>query len=62
MKRADMLSKIASVIINYNEAQCIINRDKAMEIAETILQIQKEVGMLPPPTQKTTLGQWEPEE
>jgi hypothetical protein len=62
MKRADMLSKIASVIINYNEAHCIINRDKAMEIAETILQIQKEVGMLPPPTQKTTLGQWEPEE
>ena len=62
MKRSEMLSKIASVIINYNEADCIINRDKAMEMAETILQIQKEVGMLPPPTQKTTLGQWEPEE
>lgn len=44
-----MLSKIASVIINYNEAHCIINRDKAMEMAETILQVQEEAGMLPPP-------------
>lgn len=42
MKRNDMLSKIASVIINYNEAHCVINRDKAMEMAETILGIQEE--------------------
>ena len=48
MKRSEMLSKIASVIINYNEAHCIINRDKAMEMAETILRVQEENGMLPP--------------
>lgn len=51
MKRSEMLSKIASVIINYNEAHCIINRDKAMKMAETVLQIQEEVGMLPPVNQ-----------
>ena len=49
MKRSEMLGKIASVIINYNEAHCVINRDKAMEMAETILQIQEKIGMLPPP-------------
>ena len=49
MKRSEMLGKIASVIINYNEADCIINRDKAMNMAETILYIQEEAGMLPPP-------------
>lgn len=48
MKRSEMLSKIASVIINYNEAHCIINRDKAMEMAETILGVQEKNGMLPP--------------
>jgi hypothetical protein len=48
MKRINMLSKIASVIINYNEADCIINRDKAMEMAETVLQMQEKLGMLPP--------------
>ena len=48
MKRSEMLSKIASVIINYNEAHCIVNRDKAMEMAETILQVQEKNGMLPP--------------
>lgn len=52
MKRSEMLSKIASVITNYNEVHCIINCDKAMEMAETILQIQEEVGMLPPFTDK----------
>ena len=51
MKRSEMLSKIASVIINYNEAHCIVNRDKAMEMAETILQVQEEASMLPPPTE-----------
>ena len=50
MKRSEILSKIASVIINYNEAHCIINRDKAVEMAETILQIQEELRMLPPRT------------
>lgn len=48
MKRSEMLSKIASVIINYNEAHCIINRDKAMEMAETILQVQEKLGMIGP--------------
>ena len=42
MKRSEMLSKIASVIINYNEAHCIVNRDKAMEMAEVILGMQEE--------------------
>ena len=48
MKRSEMLSKIASVIINYNEAHCVINRDKAMEMAETILQVQEKNGMYGP--------------
>ncbi len=61
MKRSDMLSKIASVIINYNEAHCIINRDKAMEMAETILQVQEELGMLPPSLDYPE-NSWEPEE
>jgi hypothetical protein len=43
VKKSEMLSKIASVIINYNEAHCIINRDKAMEMAETILSVQEEI-------------------
>lgn len=42
MKRSEMLSKIASVIINYNEAHCVVNRDKAMEMAEVILGMQEE--------------------
>ena len=72
MKRSEMLSKIASVIINYNQAHCVINREKAMEMAETILQIQKEVGMLPPRIQRrdgvtqwcgiSVIEDWEPEE
>jgi len=45
MKRSEMLSKIASVIINYNEVDSIIKRDKALEMAETILQVQEEDGM-----------------
>lgn len=74
MKRSEMLSKIASVIINYNEAQCIISRDKAMEMADTILQVQEKSGMLPPfsPPEKLSVMQderkytiyykWEPED
>jgi hypothetical protein len=50
MKRSEMLSKIASVIINYNEVDSIIKREKALEMAETILQVQEEAGMLPPHT------------
>jgi hypothetical protein len=49
MKRSEMLSKIASVIINYNEVDSVIKREKALEMAETILQVQEEAGMLPPP-------------
>lgn len=48
MKRSEMLSKIASVIINYNEVHCVIDREKAMEMAETILQVQEEKGMYGP--------------
>ena len=48
MKRSEMLSKIASVIINYNEVDSVIKREKALEMAETILQVQEEAGMLPP--------------
>ena len=48
MKRSEMLSKIASVIINYNEAHCVIDREKAIEMAETILQVQEEIGIYPP--------------
>ena len=48
MKRSKMLSKIASVIINYNEVDSVIKREKALEMAETILQVQEEAGMLPP--------------
>lgn len=73
MKRSKMLSKIASVIINYNEAHCIINRDKAMEMAEVILGIQEENGMLPPEIKEQSfkilpsgemvynVNEWEPE-
>lgn len=53
MKRSEMLSKIASVIINYNEVDSVIKREKALEMAETILQVQQEVGMLPPETKAT---------
>ena len=56
MKRNDILFKIASVIINYNEVGSIINRDKALEMAETILKVQEEAGMLPPRCQLPTLG------
>ena len=48
MKRSEMLSKIASVIINYNEAHRQTPREVALEMAETILQVQEEAGMLPP--------------
>jgi hypothetical protein len=56
LKRSEILSKIASVIINYNEVGSIINRDKALEMAETILKVQEESGMLPPRCQLPTLG------
>lgn len=50
MKRSEMLSKIASVIINYNEVDSVIKREKALEIAEIILQVQEEAGIYPPDT------------
>ena len=49
MKRSGMLSKIASVIINFNEAYRQTPREVALEMAEIILQVQEEAGMLPPP-------------
>lgn len=48
MKRSEMLSKIASVIINFNEAHRQTPREGALEMAETILQVQEEAGMYPP--------------
>ena len=33
----------------------------ALDYADKILRDLEEAGMLPPPTQKTTLGQWESE-
>lgn len=67
MKRSEMLSKMASVIINYNEAHCVINRDKAMEMAETILQVQEKLDILPPEyvvdySPMMTTNAWEPED
>lgn len=47
MKRSKMVSKIASVILNYNEPNLYIKREKALEITETILKIQEESGMHP---------------
>lgn len=41
MKRSDMLSKIASVIINYNEVGRVTSREKALEMAKTILDMQE---------------------
>jgi hypothetical protein len=49
MKRSEMLGKIAAVIINYNEPHRYTDRDTAIEIARTILAVQEEAGMLPPP-------------
>jgi hypothetical protein len=63
MKRSEMLSKIASVIINYNEVDSVIKHEKALEIAETILKVQEEVGMYPPDRfhQGHHISEWEPE-
>jgi len=55
MKKSEMLGKIASVIINYNEVGSVIKREKALEMAETILQVQESVGMLPP---EATVEEW----
>lgn len=44
-----MVSKIASVILNFNEPNSYVDRNKALEIAEVILQVQEDNGMLPPP-------------
>jgi len=55
MKKSEMLGKIASVIINYNEVGRVIKREKALEMAETILQVQESVGMLPP---EATVEEW----
>jgi len=52
MKRSEMVSKIASVIINYS----VIKRAKALQLAETILQVQEEAGMLPPHTKLKDCG------
>jgi hypothetical protein len=47
MKRSEMISKIASVIINHNDNISHTPRNKALEIATVILDFQEELGMGP---------------
>ena len=58
MKRSEMVEAIVKFMVDNNEDPCLTPQ----EAAELFLtQVEKE-GMLPPPTLKTTLGQWEPED
>ena len=61
-----MLSKVASAIMNHNDCDLIVSRERALKMAETILQVQKEAGMLPPLSKLNALGvkdnAWEPED
>jgi hypothetical protein len=50
MKKSDMVSKIASVIINHNEPISYISREKALDMASCILEVQEELNMYPPET------------
>ena len=53
MKRSEMLSKIAACIINHNEPHRYTDRETALQIAEIILQVQEEAGMLPPESSRS---------
>jgi hypothetical protein len=49
MKRSEMISKIASVILNHNESNSMVSREKALDIAKVILDVQKEEEQMNPP-------------
>ncbi len=48
MKRSQMVSKIASAIINYRTPSNFTTREHALEVAETILTIQEKLGIIKP--------------
>jgi hypothetical protein len=48
MKRSEMISKIASVILNHNEPDSMVSREKALDIANVILDTLESKGMKPP--------------
>lgn len=56
VKKQDMAGKIASVILNHNCEKMQIDRKLALQIAETILRLQEECGMLPPRIALPKLG------
>ena len=56
MKRSEALEEIRKIL-------AMNGKDNGEgELEEVLLHSMGVLGMLPPPTQKTTLGQWEPEE
>ena len=56
MKRSEMLEEIRKIL-------AMNGKDNGYgELEEALLHTMEVLGMLPPPTQRTTLGQWEPEE
>lgn len=56
MKRSEAVEEIRKVL-------AMNGKDNGYgELEEALLHTMEVCGMLPPPTQKTTLGQWEPEE
>jgi hypothetical protein len=57
MKRSQAISKIASTLINYRTADSylLITREYALEVAETILTIQEELGIIKPTHKKTII-------
>lgn len=57
MKRSEMVNKICDFMEQDNQQFLWTKQDAA----EAFLKFIQECGMLPPPTQKTTLGQWESE-
>ena len=60
MKRSEAINNIVNVLRLTGNHYCDDGRDE--QDAERILKRLEAIEMLPPPTQKTTLGQWEPEE
>lgn len=68
MKRSEMLEKMVfSMELHAGNDPAWLDyqpgmKAEALDYANKILRDLEEAGMLPPPTQKTTLGQWEPED
>lgn len=54
MKRSTMIKKA----LNHDLNTVCVNEEQV----ERMLEVFEKLGMLPPPTQKTTLGRWEPED